>query len=307
MVDLRALQTHRGIALAFFTLWLPCAPCQAEPEKVIFCTYNVRNYVDAKPAESGGYPQRAKPEAEILALIEVISQIKPDILGVCEMGSKARFEDFQKRLAAAGLAFAHAEYLEASDPDRHLALLSRFPILSRQSVADARFTLNGIEQPVRRGFLDVTIEINAAYQLRCVGVHLKSKLPIPEGEALIRRAEASVLRKHLDQILQADPETNLVCYGDFNDSKDSPMFQEVSGPRGTPLHMMDLWARDEFGDRWTHYYKTADEYCRLDYIFVSKRLMPEILKDLSRVHRSPKWDTASDHRPVHTTIVAENR
>ena len=34
---------------------------------------------------------------------------------------------------------------------------------------------------VRRGFLDVTVQVTPSYRLRCVGAHLKSKLPIPEG------------------------------------------------------------------------------------------------------------------------------
>ncbi len=79
--------------------------------------------------------------------------------------------------------------------------------------------MDGKPEKVRRGFLDVTIQVNAGYQLRLVGAHLKSKLPIREGEALVRRMEAELLRKHLDGILGAAPETNLICYGDFNDTR----------------------------------------------------------------------------------------
>ena len=62
---------------------------------------------------------------------------------------------------------------------------------------------------------------------------MKSKLPIPEGEALVRRLEAQKLREHLDGIFAKDPQANVICYGDFNDTKDQPMFQAVSGPRGS--------------------------------------------------------------------------
>ena len=62
--------------------------------------------------------------------------------------------------------------------------------------------MNGQPEKVRRGFLDVTIEVNAGYRLRMVGAHLKSKLPIPGGEALMRRYEAQLLRKRLER----DPE-----------------------------------------------------------------------------------------------------
>jgi endonuclease/exonuclease/phosphatase family metal-dependent hydrolase len=182
--------------------------------------------------ETHKYATRAKPAAEINALISIIKDINPDILGVCEMGTPERFEDFKKRLAEAGLGYVESEYVQAADPDRHLALVSRFPIVARNSQTDVPFEVNGLQEKVRRGFLDVTVEVNPNYQLRLVGVHLKSKLPIPEGEALIRRYEAQKLRAYVEKIMTVDPKVNLVCYGDFNDTKNEPMFSEISGVKG---------------------------------------------------------------------------
>jgi endonuclease/exonuclease/phosphatase family metal-dependent hydrolase len=138
-------------------------------------------------------------------------------------------------------------------------------------------------------------------------VHLKSKLPAPAGEALIRRHESEALRKHMDAILAADPETNLVAYGDFNDTKNEPMFAAISGPKKSPRYMADLWARDPLGDRWTHYWRTADLYSRIDYIFVSPALFREVVTSKSRVYRGDDWLTASDHRAVSATIIPLNR
>jgi endonuclease/exonuclease/phosphatase family metal-dependent hydrolase len=126
---------------------------------------------------------------------------------------------------------------------------------------------------------------------------------VPEGEALIRRHEAAKLRAHLDAILEAEPKTNLLCYGDFNDTKNEPMFQEIAGAKGSSGYMADLWARDSVGDRWTHYWRTADQYSRFDYIFVSKGAWPEVRRDSSTVYRGPNWFEASDHRPVYVTII----
>ncbi|MGB8166749.1 MAG: endonuclease/exonuclease/phosphatase family protein [Chthoniobacteraceae bacterium] len=289
--------------------WLVASfSASAGPQEIIVCHYNVRNYVEAKPAGPGQkYGTHAKPQSEIDALIKVIQEINPDILGVCEMGSPAQFLDFKQRLAAAGLGYTDSEYVQAADEDRHLALVSRFPIVSRQSLKEVPYDLNGHVEKVKRGFLDVTVQVNPAYQLRLVGAHLKSKLPTPEGEALIRRHEAQELRKHLDQILTNAPETNLVCYGDFNDSKDQPMFREISGVRGTPTYMDDLPAKDSQGDRWTHYWNVADEYSRIDYLFASPGLVREVVKDKSRVFRGEAWSRASDHRAVYTSIVPIDR
>jgi endonuclease/exonuclease/phosphatase family metal-dependent hydrolase len=277
----------------------------AEPDPtkgIVFCSYNVRNYVgddQAAPAE-----QRARPksEKEIEALISVIREVNPDILGVSEMGSPKMFEDFKARLAKAGLVYRDSEYLQAGDPDRHVALVSRFPIVARNSAKRVTFKLNGEEEEMKRGILDVTVQVTPEYKLRCIGVHLKSKLPTPAGEALIRRHEAAKLREHLDAVLKASPSENIICYGDCNDTKNEPMFSEITGVKGTPGYMADLWAKDVHGDRWTHYWRFADQYSRIDYLFVSTGLWPEVRRETSTVNRSPGWNDASDHRAVHVTI-----
>jgi len=275
----------------------------ADPSPIVFCSYNLENYTDTKPpSEASRWGVKAKPEKEIVALVEIVQEIAPDVLGVSEMGSPERLAEFQQRLAKAGVNLPHSEFVPALDEDRHLALLSRFPIIARQSRVDVAFVLNGQPQRVRRGFLDVTLQVTPDYQLRCVGVHLKSKLPIPEGEALVRRMEAQKLREHLDAIFEKEPLANVICYGDFNDTKDQPMFQSVTGPRGSAGHMSDLWCRDSLGDRWTYHWKPADQYSRIDYLFVSPGLWPEVDRSSASVYRSENWSKASDHRPIYTSI-----
>jgi endonuclease/exonuclease/phosphatase family metal-dependent hydrolase len=294
---------YRLLALLFLLL-LPLSAQERDLSKgIIFCTYNVRNYVGDD--QTAPPDRRAKPKTpkELESLFAVIRDIKPDILGVCEMGSEAMFADFKQQLAKAGLEYPHSEYVQAGDPDRHVALVSKFPITARNSQKKVVFQMNGMEQEMKRGILDVTIQVTPDYQLRCLGVHLKSKLPVPEGEALIRRHEATKLREYMDGIFKATPEVNLICYGDFNDMKNEPMFQEVTGPKGSPGYMADLWAKDSLGDRWTHYWRTADQYSRIDYIFVSKGAWPEVRRDTATVYRSPYWFEASDHRPVYVTII----
>jgi endonuclease/exonuclease/phosphatase family metal-dependent hydrolase len=293
----------RLFLLLLFALTVPLPAEERDLAKgIVFCSYNVRNYLGRDQA-SAERRTKPKPEKEIEALIRIIAEINPDVLGVCEMGSPAAFEDFKARLEKAGLGYKDSEYVQSDDEDRHLALLSRFPIAQRDSAVKVRYTLNGTQQTVKRGFLDVTVQVAPGYQMRCVGAHLKSKLPAPEGEALIRRHEAAKLREHLDGILSANPAVNLLCYGDFNDSKNQPMFSEVSGVRGTPGHMTDLPARDAHGDRWTHHWPVADEYSRIDYLFASPGLRPEVKRDSATVYRSDSWEQASDHRPVFVTIT----
>ena len=295
---------HRLAALLLLFVLIPLHAQERDLTKgIIFCTYNVRNYVGND--QTAPPDRRAKPKTpkEIEALMSVIRDIQPDILGVCEMGSEAMFADFKAQLAKVGLEYPHSEFLQSGDPDRHVALVSKFPITERNSQAKVVFQLDGVEQEMKRGILDVTIQVTPEYQLRCVGAHLKSKLPTPEGEALFRRHEAAKLREHLNAVLEKAPEANLLCYGDFNDTRNEPMFQEISGVKSAPGHMADLSAKDSVGDRWTHYWRTADEYARIDYIFASKGAWPEVRRETATVYRSPYWDDASDHRPVYVTIV----
>jgi endonuclease/exonuclease/phosphatase family metal-dependent hydrolase len=292
------------LAACLLLLVVPLSGQERDLSKgIIFCAYNLRNYVgndQTAPPE-----RRAKPKTpkETEALFAVIRDIQPDILGVCEMGSEAMFADFKAQLAKVGLEYPHSEFVQAGDPDRHVALVSKFPITARNSKTKVVFQLDGAEQEMKRGILDVTIQVSPEYELRCVGAHLKSKLPVPEGEALLRRHEATKLREHMDAIFEASPKVNLLCYGDFNDTKNEPMFQEITGAKAAPGHMADLWAKDSLGDRWTHYWRTADQYSRFDYIFVSRGAWPEVRRDTATVYRSPYWFEASDHRPVYVTIL----
>src|SRR5258706_14243027 len=78
----------------------------AAPAEIVVCQYNVRNYINATPASGGQkHGTKEKPLAEIEALTRIIREINPDILGVCEMGTPDRFEDFKQRLPAAGLRY----------------------------------------------------------------------------------------------------------------------------------------------------------------------------------------------------------
>lgn len=294
-----------AILLAVVALSMPLC---ATGREIVVASYNLANYVGDEVAdESSGLRAKPKTEAAIAATVSIIKEVNPDVLGVCEMGDAEQFASFQQRLAEAGLGYEHSEYVAGPDPDRHLALLSRLPIVKRQSRPYVTFGLAGVPQKVRRGFLDVTVQVNSGYALRLVGVHLKSKLASVEGEALVRRHEAQLLRKHAERILQTEPATNLLLYGDFNEQKNEPAIQEIAGPRGTPMHLDDLALRDSVGDRWTHYWKTADVYARIDYFFASRGLVHEIISARSGIHRSERWNEASDHRLIYTTIVAEER
>ncbi len=271
----------------------------ADADRITLMSFNVRNYVRIPRFIDGvETPDMPKPESEIAAVISIITSVKPDILGVQEMGPPDQFDDFRRRLSTAGIDLPHTKHLQAFDKARHLVLLSRFPIVADDSVADLYYELHGVQEPVQRGFLDVTVQIRPDYLLRVLNVHLKSRRPVPQGEALMRRAEARLFRKHVESIFEQNPDIRLVALGDFNDTKDQTPIQDIMGVRGSLNYLGDLWLSDSDGDRWTHFYARADSYSRIDYFFFSPTLWRDVNKDASFIYDAPNWREASDHRPI---------
>jgi endonuclease/exonuclease/phosphatase family metal-dependent hydrolase len=286
---------------------LLCGPLLGD--EIVVASYNVENYwLGERETSASLIKEPPKPEAEIAAVIKVLNRIKPDILGVMEIGDESMLEDFQKRLRTAGLNYPYREWIEGADEVRHICLLSRFPIVERNSRNDVPLDLDGKTLRMNRGILDVTVEVNPQYRLRLVGAHLKSRRDVPEyDQARMRAKEALLLREHIDEILAAEPATNLMLFGDLNDTKNEYPIRQIIGAKGSPSYMMDLWLRDGSGERWTYYWKTADEYSRIDYLLVSPGLAKEVIFEKCGIDDSPDWNEASDHRAIYAVIFALDR
>ncbi len=187
---------------------------RATAEPFVVMSYNVENwlttdrYINNKKVASA-----PKPESEKNAVVEVISAHRPDILGVVEMGSREELDDLRARLKAKGLDYPNVEWHQGLDADRHVALLSRFPIVARNSQDHVAFDLNGHPQEIQRGILDVTVEPQPGYKLRLIGLHLKSRRTVADvDQEALRAKEAWFVRQYLDQILAKDAGTNLLLY-----------------------------------------------------------------------------------------------
>lgn len=277
--------------------WFAVAPTSAVGgSEITFAAYNLENY-----SLAGSERTRPKSETARDAVARLVANVCPDILGVCEIGEEAALLDLAQRLDALGLYLPYREYVPGPDPDRHLALLSRYPIVQKGSRARVPFELNGRPELVRRGFLDVSVQVNPGYLLRLVGVHLKSKLPSPAGEDLVRRCEADKLRAHVERILGGNPRTNLLVYGDFNDTREQPTLRHILGTWGGLFSLQDLLAQDPQGHRWTHFRQFTGVYSRIDFLLFNKALKPE-LPASACISGDPNWQRASDHRLIYTWI-----
>lgn len=273
--------------------------------QVVFVSWNLRNYLlSPKTDRTGRSATPPKPEASADAIADTLTLLKPDIVGVSEMGSARDLADLQLRLKARGLDLPYRTRVDAADQDRHLALLSRYPLQNIRHDTRIGFSLGGLPQYVRRGFLDCEVKVRPGFSLRVLGAHFKSRRIVPQfDQAEFRRNESLLLRSKVADILRADPRTPLLLFGDLNDTKNSPSVAGLTGARGAPDSLAILPLSDRIGDQWTYLWKETDEYSRVDFIMVSKALLPMIRGKASRVHRAKNWTLATDHRPLVATIA----
>lgn len=285
-------------------LFLVLLPASLPASDVVFAAYNVENYLLMdRVVERKKVPNAPKPESEIAAVIAIIKEVSPDILGLTEMGERSSLQDIQARLKAVGLDYPHSEWVLGADAARHIALLSRFPITARNSQDNVPFELDGQQRRMARGLLDVSVRLSESMTLRLVGLHLKSRRQVPDfDQGDFRAKEALCVRRHLDRILTENPNEKVLLFGDLNDTKNELPIREILGPRKSPAHMRDIFLLDQHGQRWTHFWAAADIYSRIDYLLASRALWPLIDSKRSGISPSRTWYLGSDHRLIYATI-----
>jgi endonuclease/exonuclease/phosphatase family metal-dependent hydrolase len=263
-------------------------------------TYNVENYTLADRMVEGvhheAYP---KPESEKTALRRVILGMNADLLCLQEMGGPSFLAELQRDLRHDGLDYGYAVLLEAADPDRHVAVLSKYPLWDIRRHAAIPLRLFGRQDLVKRGLLSVTLRLPGG-DLTVFVVHLKSRRTErpedPEG-AVQRQREAVAVR---DLVLTQFPDpahARFILCGDWNDTRASKAFRALSR-RGQLEMGVVLPAVDSRGESWTHYYHKEHSYSSIDYILVSRPLLALVENSRATIHDGPGTRHASDHRPV---------
>lgn len=297
------MNLRRAILAAALALALP-AMAADDNGKVVFASWNLRNYrLQPLATEAGQTAIPAKPAASIEAVVRTLVSISPDILGLCEVGSLRDLRHLQRNLQQAGLSLPHSTLVDGADQHRRIALLSRFPLRRINHETLGTFRAGEVQHRVQRGFLDCVADVRPHFQLRILGAHLKSRRIIPDfDQAEVRRAESHLLRQRVEKILGENPGSPLLVFGDFNDTKNSPVIRGLLGRRGTRDALTLVSLSDKLGDQWTYHWAETDEYSRIDFVMASNGLRPHIDTRASRVHRSPDWRMASDHRPLVVTL-----
>ena len=270
-------------------------------------TWNVENYLPTSRRVDGvfrpGYP---KPESEKSALRDVIRAASADVFAFQEMGDESQLAELQRDLARDGIDYPHSAWHAASDAERHVAVLSKFPFVRIERHGEVPVRFLGADDFVKRGVLEVVV-MAGSEELTLFVIHLKSRYTERRddpGSALQRAAEAVAIR---DLVLKRFPDptsARFVIAGDFNDTRDARPLRAMM-KRGERTIARILPAADDRGDAWTHRYRRKESYSRVDFILVSPGF-EEWAKALSiRVVDTPRVRNASDHRPVVLTLEWE--
>jgi len=272
-------------------------------------TFNVENYTVADRMVDGVYRQAyPKPEKERAAVAQVVAGIAPDILAVQEMGTQPYLDEFRRDLRAAGQDFPHAVLLEAADPDRHVALLSKWPVKEVKRYGAVAVSYLDARDVVKRGVLEVVLATNEG-DVSVFVVHLKSKRterPDDPESARQRAAEAEAVR---DLVLARFPDpakAKFVICGDWNDTRSARPVRALQQRGDTTLGEI-LRATDSRGEAWTHFYRKEDSYSRLDYILVSPALRPFVADGRAKIWDGAGAGEGSDHRAVYVELTLQVR
>ena len=300
---------HKGfpvwIALAMLALRMPGAEAMAGVIRV--ATYNVETYLD-QPTETRPRVKSAEAKEKVCESIRILN---PDVIALEEMGGTNALLELRESLGADGQHFDYWEEVQGFDPDIHVAVLSKLPIVARRPHTNDDFLLDGRRMRVKRGFAEVDIAGGSHFTFTVIVAHLKSKLVTPEAdEAEERLGEARVLRGIIDARLASEPEAKLIVLGDFNDTRDSAPVREILG-RGK-RKLFDTRPAERNGDTtiseppyyeprdvaWTYFYGKEDTYSRIDYIAISSGLLKYWVKEGTYIPTIPNWGMGSDHRPM---------
>ena len=313
----RLIRVCVGNPAMLIMMFLLFVSCRKEPEYIIpthdymptenefsVMTYNLHRY-GLEDRDGDGQKDNPKPKDERLAVLAVIAAEMPDVLAVQEIGNEMVLTEFQRDLKEAGVKLDHVEYLHRGRQENNMAVLSRFPIVSRQSHVDDTYSIGDVKLNVGRGFIDVDIQVNAEYTFRLITAHLKAKVYHQLGQTEMRRNEARLLNKHVRKALATRPALNLLVVGDLNDTYQSRAMSEVVGKNKRIL--FDLRPVDYIGTVWTEFSRITDAYDRIDYILASRYMMPEEVRKKTHAVVHSEMFLASDHRPLVAVFSSRDK
>lgn len=298
---------RRPVAGKGWLLALMAATLQAETLRV--ATYNLENYGPANRKTDAGFRLNyPKPEAQKSALRQVIRGLNADVLILQEMGTQSYLDELCRDLAVDGVRFARVALAEAGDEARHLAVLSRRPLVDLRVHCDLEFAYLGGKERVKRGMIEATVSGEGG-PVTVFGIHLKSRLterPEDPASNVRRAAEATAVRERIRERVGLGAVKRFIVLGDCNDSRSSRTLTHLQKRGRTEIARL-LPASDSRGEVWTHLFRRDESYSRVDHVLVCPDLLPAVVGREARIFDGEGVLLASDHRPVFVDVSLSDK
>lgn len=290
-------------ACRFLVVLLCLAAVGAQARSLVVASLNVRNY-NAIDRRADGTWQRDYPkaEAEKQALRLVIHAVHPDILLLQEIGPRPYLDELVRDLGREGLDYPYAAHLQAQDADRCLAALSMVPFAAEIPHVELAYSLGGQPGLVRRGLLELQVDVDG-HVLTLYTLHLKSRLTDDPADPLAarqREAEAEAVRRTI-RTQEKDRVGGFLIAGDLNDTPGSAAHRRFTTLADQPW-AVDLRPTDTRAEAWTYMNMRTDTYERVDYLFVSPKLIEYVQQGTSFIYDGPSALGGSDHRMIAVTL-----
>jgi hypothetical protein len=263
----------------------------------------------AKEAENGkisimflGLDNKQTSANEINGVSALLSVESPDIAIFAEVKDKETLNSILSKNPSYRFSF----FSDAGKP-KHLALISKIAP-DKCSLIEKKYKIDEKEVSVLRGFIAANFAIGN-YKFTLIGAHLKNAEPHPEFNQFdMRRYEARQLRYIFDEIREKDPAANVVIVGNMNDTCDMSTIKEIYYRRyAVNKRLFDIRPLDDLRTSWTHWNAGSDEYERTSYAFANFAILPELIREETKIVRTKQWLELSTHRPVFLKFSTEDK
>ncbi len=202
------------------------------------------------------------------SLAKVISMISssggPEILGLCEMENREVLEDLCNRSSLKNYSYQIA-HIESRDRRGIDVALFFMPIYIMDTALAIQVEIENEPDFRTRNILYVRLIGKRKEVYHFYVNHWPSRYGGREESNYKRMAASNSLKIHLNQVLENDPQANIIIIGDFNDETTDASLQNLNGTVINTFAALDSMEKGS--------YRYRDNWNMLDQILISPSLL----------------------------------
>lgn len=269
---------------------------------VTIAAYNVDQFYDAyDDPYTRDEANPTKPRRAIAAVAAAIERTHADVVAVSEVENEGVLKKMVRDFLP-GQGYRYITAIKTNDLyGGNLGIISRLPIAGVTTCRWQTLRLPGRTRTwhFARGLMRVTLNLPTGKKLNIIIVHLKSRYDSP-GDAHsrdYRLAEATELRRIVDDLLREHPKMLLAVAGDFNAEPSSDAMRLLLGD----MNMVDVHRDLPPAKRIT--YLLPRYRSTIDYILASPALAKRLVPGSAKVLQGERLLRGSDHAPIEATFM----